>query len=29
MSNIHTDGTMEELQLDIEQQTKLYFHKSI
>ena len=27
MENIHIDGTIEKLQLDIEQQTKLYFHK--
>lgn len=27
MNDVHTDGTIERLQLDIEQQTKLYFHK--
>lgn len=27
MDNVHTDGTIDRLQLDIEQQTKLYFHK--
>lgn len=27
MNEVHTDGTIERLQLDIEQQTKLYFHK--
>lgn len=27
MDDVHTDGTIERLQLDIEQQTKLYFHK--
>ena len=27
MENIYMDGTIEKLQLDIEQQTKLYFHK--
>lgn len=27
MDEVHTDGTIESLQLDIEQQTKLYFHK--
>lgn len=27
MKDVHTDGTIERLQLDIEQQTKLYFHK--
>lgn len=27
MKNIYTDGTMAKLKLDIEQQTKLYFHK--
>lgn len=27
MEDVHTDGTIERLKLDIEQQTKLYFHK--
>jgi len=27
MDDVHTDGTIERLKLDIEQQTKLYFHK--
>lgn len=27
MDDVHTDGTIERLELDIEQQTKLYFHK--
>lgn len=27
MEEVHTDGTIERLELDIEQQTKLYFHK--
>lgn len=27
MDDVHTDGTIERLQLDIKQQTKLYFHK--
>ncbi len=27
MDNVHTDGTIERLQLEIEQQAKLYFHK--
>lgn len=27
MDKVHTDGTIERLQLDIEQQIKLYFHK--
>ena len=27
MESVHTDGTIERLQLDIEQQIKLYFHK--
>ena len=27
MNNVHTDGTIERLQLEIKQQTKLYFHK--
>lgn len=27
MNDVHIDGTIERLQLDIEQQTKLYFHK--
>ena len=27
MDDVYTDGTIERLQLDIEQQTKLYFHK--
>lgn len=27
MNNVHTDGTIERLQLEIKQQAKLYFHK--
>lgn len=27
MNDVHSDGTIEKLQLDIEQQTQLYFHK--
>ena len=27
MDRAHTDGTIEKLQLKIDQQTKLYFHK--
>lgn len=27
MNNVHNDGTIERLQLEIKQQTKLYFHK--
>ncbi len=27
IDDIHTDGTIERLSLDIEKQTKLYFHK--